>query len=668
MSKNILYWKWTDDLVEDQKYLDEEIDRLIGRCRFDLLYISLHNTLRYTTEAAAAKAAIAHAAGRLASVGTGVVLDIDIRQEYPAFIGQYPSAMAQSIRFFEGTLDKDGRAVVAAEKRLYGRQDKGGAKTAGRVLGAWCFDRAADGAYKAGTLSEIRASVADQSDATEAALYGGARNGAKRYVLALVYDMRSVDVLSPDIYPFYQGLIERYEDVPLAGAANDEWGLNLRLDCDRHRLYTVSEFPYSGSFEARFFREYGQSIKANLLALVYTEQGNEAETYAFVNRYTGLIRRIMVETNDWFYDAVKRVFGHDAFVGVHPTYWGDPYDFSMDILHNGLDWWEVKRDYAQTDEFCIMPVRLALMHKWGGKVAYNMWYSGGTQQLHTYAVNAWRDLRFGGRVHYLGWDCPNEGGVYNLRNPGSAEAAMAAEREIKRADAAIRSQPASDVLIIFGMEAVTNWRVNGGASRIVRGTGRAVNVLKFAQGVFSLCNCDLAPDTEITNGSVTFEGGKARYGTQHYSTVIYAEPRFICQATAQALSDFGASGGKLIVIGGDGNAHFHSLKRSAIAAFTEYPTAKRIKEIFDGSGTVSNRLPMGCVYQDKTVVFTADAALEANNYFSVLAEVQGHTVEFCGNDFLVLDLENARYECGADSSLKIDGTPQSNGKIGGFLP
>jgi hypothetical protein len=668
MTDNIIYWKWNADAIENEAYLDAETDALASRCRFSLVYISLHHT-NYRYNDPAVKKALRFAAEKLKKSGAKIVLDIDIRQEYDRFILENPGREAQIIVYISGRLDSGGRAAATEKNKYFGREGKGGKLCApASVLGAWSFSKTGGSTFDKKTLSPVKTEYRDNGDTTTFNFCGAAN---AYFTAAVCYSIRSVDISANEIYPYYRKMIEHFADLPLGGIANDEWGFDPQIESDEYRLYITKSIPYSGNIEERFLAEYGKSIKDNALYLAYAAESDPFYSYSFVNEYTEFIRANMKNNNDWFYAEGKRIFGSDAFIGVHPTYWGDPYDCSPDIWHNGLDWWEVKRDYAQTDEYCVMPVRLALAHKWGGKVWYNMWYSGGTQQVHTFFEEAWKSLKFGGRLHYLGWDCPNELGVYNLRNPNSAESVAQTEKLIARADACINALPSSRLLIVFGVEGVTNWLFNYGGARIVRGTGGINKVLQFAQGVFDFCNCDLVPDYEITNGSVVRTGGKLRYGVQEYAAAILIAPEFIRLGTLDFFAEYVAARGKFILCGGaktdlnggDISAKFNGLKRAAAYSFDELPTAKETALALKELNVPFGREGGGCVYTDGTVVFTADAHLASGNFFEFSRNVFGRAVSFCGNDFLVLNFADGKYACGDGSVLHIDGKPQNAGKI-----
>ncbi|MDE6274771.1 MAG: hypothetical protein K2L87_06980, partial [Clostridiales bacterium] len=78
-----------------------------------------------------------------------------------------------------------------------------------------------------------------------------------------------------------------------------------------------------------------------------------------------------------------------------------------------------------------------------------MWYSMGTRDINTYYVETWRNLRFGGRTHYLGYECPNEAVVLELKPQGMLESIEDMDARVRMYDGVV-SQPDCKLLLLFG--------------------------------------------------------------------------------------------------------------------------------------------------------------------------------------------------------------------------
>jgi len=640
MDKSILYWKW-DETIFEEGALEAGARDIVSRSGFELVYVSFHHLGRPYDDSELFEK-ITEFSQILRENGRKLLLDVDIRTEMATFRKFYPNSEAGSVLFYELRLDHTGSGCISAKHRIRGRTGRSIEDGAGTVLRAWAFD-ATGRKYLPESLVPINVDTKTQGTMTEYSVSAGRENAGKLALVAVWFGSAIPDPFSDDIYPFYRQMLEYFCELDCAGVANDEWGYDLYLNRNDNGLFSVRAFPYTQAMEKKFFARFGKNLANELIHFAYLPKGSEVKAYSLINEYLDLMRAQMKENNDWFYDTGKLLFGPDAFIGVHPTFWGDYDDCGIDILHNGLDWWEVKRDIAQTDEFVIMPIRLALAHKWGGNTWYNMWYSGNTQQPATFYMESWNNLRFGGRTHYLGYECPNEPGVYNLKNPNGLELAWKMEQRISEASMFLESQPDSSVLVVFGMQAATNWLYAYGEPKVTRSLGRFPHILRFAANLFEHCVCDLVPSTEIKNGSIRREGAYLRYGTQQYEAVIFIEPEFSEPEVLDFFADYQKSGGKLIIGGScacfsDGepaDQAFRALCENAVRYDPELTVAKTVLTL-QKLKVPKNLVPNGCLFQDGTMVFTAAGIAPTGNFLQVDCEFNGHRVRFSGEDYLIL--------------------------------
>ena len=128
-----------------------------------------------------------------------------------------------------------------------------------------------------------------------------------------------------------------------------------------------------------------------------------------------------------------------------------------------------------------------------------------------------------GRTHYHGFECPNEDVVLELKGPGILEEIETMEQLIRRINAFQRGLPGSRILVVFGMEAATNWVMNEpGLSAWRCSSPTQERILELSRDLFEAGYLhDLVPSTEIANGSVRLEG-KLHYGKGHtYDALIF---------------------------------------------------------------------------------------------------------------------------------------------------
>lgn len=677
INPTLFYWKWSEASIRNER-LEKNLKNMTDRFSFDLLYVSVHHMKNSLADPELLEK-IDFCQRYLSAQGKKLLLDMDIRREIKGFQADYPEIGTYMVRFVEFDLDENGKGEVFLPNIVRtAREGSETDKDQDVLLKAWTFIPGRHKSYLPETLAEIthKAQMINVRDEkgegwiSRFSVDGGKDGAGKRAILFPAYRYNLPDPFSEAFYQYYDSLFSHVDHMPLGGAAVDEYGFTAVIEQEDKNFF-LRHFPYTPLFSKAYALKSGTYLEEDLLHLAYGPQGNEGVSYRTVNLYLQTLRDVMRENNDWFYYKTKEVFGKDAFVGVHPTLWGDPTDFTLDILLNGLDWWEVRRDYAQTDECVAMPVRLALAHKWGGSVWYNMWYSQGTLLMDTYFSDTWNSARYGGRTHYLGYECPDEGGVLDLKHPGMLEELEAMENRIGLLDRVQLSQPDSRVLILFGMEGVTNWRLNGQDDGvIVRMRGNLRKVAKFALSLFnSGYLCDMAPTTEISGGSIHLENRKLRYGTQDYDAVLFLCPECADPVVLDFLKDYCETGGKLAVSGGckylnDGTSaedSFSVLKAKVDAVYGDIPETLTAIGLLRQWEIAGNMPPGGCVYQDGSVVFTATGILPSGNPIYVDCDVKGHRITFEGEDFLYLDMDEdgrvKRWLSGKGQDLRVDGSP-----------
>ncbi|MCX6873635.1 MAG: hypothetical protein NTW21_07480 [Verrucomicrobia bacterium] len=231
-----------------------------------------------------------------------------------------------------------------------------------------------------------------------------------------------------------------------------------------------------------------------------------------MNHYMEMYWQRNAEIETKYYHAIKQVFGKDAMVGTHPTWW--PYPNTAEVFKNGLDWWAVKRDLAQTDEVTPFCVRTALAKKWHSPLWYNMYYGASVEP---YAEDLWRHALGGGRMNFHPlWPSPTETLTTSLLSVGG---------RLFRADCRIRllnyiSTAPIDcpVAIVFSHPRVANWADPGTGD-----AGVAVCDALWKDGYYA----DLIPSSEIEAGALKLAAdGRIQYGPQTYAAVVFYQPQY----------------------------------------------------------------------------------------------------------------------------------------------
>lgn len=169
-------------------------------------------------------------------------------------------------------------------------------------------------------------------------------------------------------------IIRNYSDIPLAGGMRDEWGFPPNFTRDK---VIENQFWYSKHYASAYAEKTGgRELLADLLLMYMGIKGQESERRMAINYYMEMNRQRNAALENDFYQTVKEVFGPDAAVVTHATWY--PYPDRREYKKNGLDWWVTKRDWAQTDELTPFAVRTALSKKWDSPVWYNQYLIDGT--------------------------------------------------------------------------------------------------------------------------------------------------------------------------------------------------------------------------------------------------------------------------------------------------
>ncbi|MDI9383726.1 MAG: hypothetical protein QM518_05445 [Verrucomicrobiota bacterium] len=507
-------WFWHDREFEPEGYR-MFVDAVAPTARFDLLTASLRVAKREITDPEVHDqfaAAVAYAATR----GVGIVLDLDIRLARAAFAKEYPEELQEMLRMREVRLQDSGTVMleIASESRS---DHYTGAATpyipvAGRLIRVYSYRRIGD-AIDPASLEEVssagyRVTQADASRVqVELACSGATR---ERYACMMVgFSHWAVDVFAPHLLPFQRRIIQQYSDLPLAGAWKDEWGFPPDFTgCPDKNDYWFS----NAMADAYAERTGGRDLVADLVLLWSPQAGRETERLAAINHYQEMCRdrNALVEAD--FYDAVKAVWGPDTFVGTHPTWW--PHPDRREFKKNGLDWWAVRRDWAQTDEHTPFSVRTALSKKCTGPVWFNMFYASA---LADYERELWSAVLGGGRVNYHPYYPERPADVGPSRMPLDPDL-IKGEQRVRLLNGITRAQLDCPVAVLFGDTCAMNW-----AGPAYDDVGLAITDVLWAHGY----PADLIPLSELHAGALRIdEAGRVRYGAQAYQAVVVYHPEF----------------------------------------------------------------------------------------------------------------------------------------------
>lgn len=652
-NKSVMYWKWEDETLRSD--LLWKVNDLCDRFDLGSIFIGLH-WIRHRFVDIEVQEALKLVTEEFHRRGVRVISEACPRNEAATFFETHPDQIAYLTAAAEILLDGDGCGSAQVKTPMVSHYWRTIEHAKPCVLAAFLVDKTGTGTYAAGSAAAAdgAVSIAPCGETSLVSVNAGAEAAGKCAVVFVGIPQTIPDLASDAFGDFYARLLHTVKEAGVDGVMSDEWGYDIFLELEdapsggRRELY-LEHLTYSDRFGDCYRSQCGRSLKEDLLRLFYVEDGRRDLSIRCINAYHAAFRAIMRGNDETMYALCKKILGPDAFYGVHPTWWGNNYLQNFEGFKNALYWWEARRDIAQVDEIVILPIRTALAHKWGGNTWYNMWYSMGTRDIKTYYRDTWNNVRFGGRTHYLGYECPNEAVVLELKPQGLLESIEEMDARVRKIDCVQNTMPDCRVLMLFGMQNSLNWHYDGRVTPPWYPRHKVLTpVLQCADQVFAQTLCDLVPTTEIENGSLIADGGKVRYGTQEYDAVVLLAPdsmNAVCYSFLQKVDP-----SRLIVAGearefDDGTP----LTEQCLAVLNSgirldsLQCAEEIKRILRGWGIADNRWSNGCVLQDGSLIFTAEGEKPIGNPLSVHVTHGGLRVDFEGEDMLFVYPADGKY-------------------------
>lgn len=517
-------WFWSgEELVGDgyRKY----IDMFSAHSPYKVLTTSFRFPDRELTDSGVCRQ-VELAAQYARQKGIGLALDLDVRLARRSFLNLYPDEMQEMLILQELKLERTREnRVVMRSKDLndhYTGRTEHYVALKGEVKRVYAYDKSGeqiDGSSLVDVSRECRVEHCSK-DSIILSLPGGEEPGRAYACVMVSFTHLSPAVFAPHLESFQRELLRRYAHIDLAGVCKDEWGFPPCFE------ETFSEFWYSAHrAEAYAERTGGRVLLEDCLLMSLGIKGRERERIMAVNHFREMSRQRNAGLEDDFYRSVKEIYGPQAIVATHPTWY--PYPGFREFKKNGLHWWAATRDWAQTDEVTPFGVRTALAKKWGSSLWYNMYYH---DNIPAYNRSVWSHALGGGRINYHP--------IYPGSTPGKREAELL-KGDLMRAECRVRllnyisdSPLDCPVAVVFGHASAMNWTGDG-----YDDVGMALVDRLWASGI----PADLIPTTEIRHLE-TDPDGWISYGPQRYAALVLYHPEFENPATAEFFRR--AEGGK----------------------------------------------------------------------------------------------------------------------------
>jgi len=403
-------------------------------------------------------------------------------------------------------------AAVAAKRRADGQLDIAGARPvsvkASSSVREWTDSRSRGQSNDANSWN-----AEDITKFAEVTLTGSAEGLAadETLVVTAFAEVYSIDVFSPHLIPFIRTLMDRYQKVGADGGMRDEWGFvpNYAPDC--------RSFFWSPGFDAAYKKATGRTLLGDF-ALIGAGPKGDAARSAAIGAYMKLTLARNVEIERDFYDYDKQLFGKDVYVCKHPTWYSSicPQEF----FHNGLDWWQAPRDWAQSDETAPVYAVWGMAKKAGGPVWLNEGYTATPEQnvfrVWTYALTGGRQVYHGlysgdakamAKYTAMSWE---ERRVRTALDLLAADNVTAQSR-VRLPGLISRAQVDAPLAFVFGHEDLVDWSGKGWNDH-----GREAIFAFLERGWWS----DAYPASEFALGTFKVDAeGYLRVGQQRYTAL-----------------------------------------------------------------------------------------------------------------------------------------------------
>lgn len=601
----ICYWFVTKDQLENDRYL-EIIDQLAEKGLFTMVFLTSRNGVDfYNTKKLHPIFArlVDHAHQRGLKIGL---------QLWPQKFKDLPLEDCERLIVEgEAILDGNGAATYTAHARN-GRSTEQVLKS--DLLRAYAFRRTGEGFYDPSTLQDV----------TDKCAVRGADNSSVQVEIKTDPSMkgRTVYLMTQHYYNYASGhsprasesfvkALEAYRDIPFEGVGLDEF---------RNLPVTVPwELKKAGSvFRERYFsppmaREYmadaGTSLERALFDMRYAPEGKPEVRIRAINTYMDVMRRGVMAVERTVYGTSKKIFGPGTFAGFHNTHHNDL--TGDEVWVTGLNWWNIPRDYGQTDESNPFPTMLGVGFASPGNAMYNMYYNKSLDNLVEKSLGC---LRYGIRTHYHAVNDVQGWGV-SMEKPESLAAINPVERCARLLNRFNPSFPDVRLLVVFGTEALYNWYPDA-SKRGVYDIDDKLGIQEKADALWKAGYANvLVPSDLIESGKLRLNAsGKPELNGHVFEAVVYLAPEYARESELSFLENYTGRGGKLMIDGtakrdfqaNDVTRRFAAIRNRAAAVGFAIDQVPKL-------GVSRNLLPDGCRNEDGSHVFTDLSSLRSSH-------------------------------------------------------
>lgn len=616
------YWFISPNLLENKRYA-ANIDSITSNCNYTLLFLTAREGASfydYSTWHDAFKEIVRKAHAK------GVQVGLQLWGNYK------DSSIEGSQRMIvesEVTLDQRGHAEYTDTAKFI-RFPQRLLKT--DLFRVYAFKKTGDGWYDPATLRDITStctvSLPDKKTVSVTINGGEALKGLTACVMLQEYCSQSSMWGNVEINGFVEAM-KAYSDIPFDGFALDEYGNKfIERIFDPNTSQPFRGRWYSNAMADAYAKETGNQLDKTLFNGRYAPTGKPEVRMRAINEYMEFMRKGATRVETAVYHKSREIFGKQIFSGIHNTYHNGL--LSDEIWANGIMWWVAPRAYGQTDEKTPLPTQMGVAMSHPKNAMYNQYYD---KDLEPVLVKAFADLRYGVRTHYHALN-DHRPLRFDLEEPEAKKGINKIENCARLLNTFNPSLPDIKLLVIFGMEALSNWYPVE-ANRGVYDINDKMQVEQRAVDIWNAGYLNaLIPSDLIVNKSLKIgPDGKPVMNGHTFDAVLFLNPQYAREPVLAFLEEYERKGGKLMIEGAadrdfKGNsiaARFRSIyEKATVAGYS----IDKLPEL----GLHKNLLPDGCRNADGSYVFNDRNSLisDAVASFSVSFESNAYTGTYKG--------------------------------------
>lgn len=646
----VAYWFFAANMM-DEKAWKQKIDSFALYSKYTLIFLTERNGCNF----------------------------YDIKTMHPVFAKLVPYAHQKGLqvglqiwkRDFETKIENADRLIQDGEVIL---DENGHASYMVKAKGAremktllrselfrvYAFRKTGDGFYDPASLQNITAAAKADTTRESVAVSINAGKALKGYTAFIMtqHYYNSCSNYSQQAKDMLQGAFRAYADIPFDAIGLDEYK-NLKIAQQRvleSARDVFRERLYSEGMGKKISEWSGKEPGLMLLNMRYAPEGKPELRMGALNHYMDLVRFATLPVEASVYDLGKRMYGKDAFIGLHNTFHNNL--DKDEVWQTGVTWWSIKRDYGHTDEETATPIQLGIGMSYKKNAMYNMYYGKDLTRIWTKALT---DLRYGIRTHYHAANDVQGWGV-SIDDPLALQKINKVENAARLLNRFNPSFPKVKLLVVYGMEAMYNWYPD--ASQ--RGLYDINDKLEMEKKSVMLWNNGYlnasVPTDLIEDGRLHLNGtGKPELNGYVFDAVVLLNPEYARAKTTAFFTQYVNKGGKLLL---EGNAT-HDFNGNNISTQWKTIASKATALSFsldniEKLGITKDNPADGVINDEGTYTFTNTASLESGKpaVFSFSYSGNTYTGSYRGLAAIQLDGKGKLVKLAATAFTSL----QKNGK------